>query len=280
MTAPVPLPPVDAPSPPEVRRRTSTVATAPDRRELLGLAALGGVIALAHATALGERIVGGALAGDGLVGTAATVPASEALLVVLARTFPWLLGVLGLGGLFAVRWMPRAHQRLVEPSLIAGWVSFVAGGALAWLLGRSGLWPWTWTTTSPETATLLARFIGADQGAAAVSLLLVLCLAVPLLSEVLFRHALLEGLRTRGHPTWRAVTLAALAFGLVWLLAGWSAAPSAALRQALVATLAGIALGTVAVRSPRGRGLGLCVIAHMGWMCADTWALLRTLPME
>lgn len=276
MSAPVPLPPLDAPPTPIARRRPPAPGVGPDRRETLGLAAVGGLVAMAHLASLGERLVGP------LVRSPAAEPpdATQALLVAVARTLPWLLGVVGLGALFALRWMPRAHQRLVEPSLIAGWVSFVAGAGTCWLLGRAGVWPWTWTTTSPETASLLTRFVGAEQVVPVALLVLVLCLVIPLLSELVFRHALLEGLRARGHPAWRAVLLSAVAFGALWLLAGWSASPSAALRQALVATLAGLALGAVAVRSPRGRGLGLCVLAHMAWMSADTWALVRTLPFE
>ena len=254
------------------------MAPPPDRRELLGLAGLAGLVAMAHATSLGSRIIGPMVSSPVLTGSAAGP--SDALLVVIARTLPWLLGVLGLGALFALRWMPRAHQRLVEPSLIAGWVSFVAGAASAWALGLVGAWPWTWTTTAPETATLLARFVATGQAVPASLLLLVLCLVGPLLSELVFRHALLEGLRARGYATWQAVMLSAVAFGALWLVAGWSASPVAAAQQAAVATVAGVALGTVAVRAPRGRGLGLCVLAHMAWMCADSYALLRTLPLR
>jgi hypothetical protein len=276
MSVTPPLPPLDAPSTPTVRRQSAAVAPPPERREVLALGALGATVALAHLASLGERLIGPVLT----QGTPAVSSAGAATLVVVANTLPWLLGVIGLGALYGLRLMPRAHQRLVEPSLIAGWVSVVAGGASAWLLGRLGAWPWTWTTTAPETATLLTRFAVDTHYVAAGLQLIVLCLMIPLLSELVFRHALLEQLRASGHPTWRAIALSSLAFGLWWLVAGWSASPAAAAQQALIATVAGAALGVVAVHARRGRGLGLCVLAHMAWMSADSYALVRSLPFK
>ncbi|MCU0616580.1 MAG: CPBP family intramembrane metalloprotease [Gemmatimonadaceae bacterium] len=274
MSATPPLPPLDAPPSPTVRRPTTAAAPAPEHREVLALGALGAVVALAHLASLGERLIGPVLTRD----TPAVSSAGAAALVVVANSLPWLLGVIGLGAVYGLRLMPRAHQRLVEPSLIAGWVSVVVGGAGAWVLGRLGVWPWTWTTTAPETATLLTRFAVDAHVAAAGLQLVVICLMIPLLSELVFRHALLERLRAAGHPTWRAIALSSVAFGLWWLAAGWSASPAAAAQQALIATLAGAALGVVAVYARRGRGLGLCVLAHMAWMSADSYALVRSLP--
>ena len=274
MSVTPPLPPLDAPPSPTVRRQAASAAPAPERREVLALGALGATVALAHLASVGERLIGPILS----QGSPTVSSASAEVLVVVANSLPWLLGVLGLGALYGLRLMPRAHQRLVEPSLIAGWVSVVVGGAAAWLLGRVGAWPWTWTTTSPKTATLLTRFAVDAQFVPAGVQLIVICLVIPLLSELVFRHALLEGLRAAGHPVWRAIALSSAAFGLWWLLAGWSASPGAAAQQALIATVAGAALGLVAVQARRGRGLGLCVLAHMAWMSADSYALVRSLP--
>ncbi len=273
MTAPLPSPPLGAStvrSPGTLRDRTSKP---PDARELRGLALTALVVAVAHLTKLGERLHAE------LLPAAATTDASHAgsLAVVVALFMPWLLGLGVVSVLFGARWLPRATQRLLEPSLIAAWVSVAIGAGLAWIAGRVGLWPWTWASTAPETATLLARFARGDQWVAVGAWITATCLLVPLLSELLFRLALLEWLLTRGVGAARAVATTAVAFGAMWLIAGWSASPDAAVRHALVALLAGIALGVTALRGKRGRGLGFCVLAHGAWMATEHWMLLRAL---
>lgn len=273
MTLPSPTPSFEAPIVAAPSRRPTREIPAPERRELVGLGVAAGVVALGQALSIGGRLLGGTLSTD-----PAQLAPGDGLLVVAVRAMPWLLGLVVISALFALRRLPRAHQRLLEPSLIAGWVTVAASGASVLLLGRYGVWPWTWATTSPETASLLARFLEQQQFLAFSALVAVICLLVPLLSELFFRFALLEGLRARGQSTGLAIALSALAYGLFWFVLGWRAAPGAALQQAAVAALAGAVLGTIAVRGLRGRGLGLCVLAHIAWMAADTYMLLRTLP--
>jgi hypothetical protein len=266
--------------PPIAARATRAAVTAdgpdllaPDARELAGLAVAAAAVAVAHLLGLGERLAGPML-------TAATREGAQAdaLLLVAVHFAPVLLGLAIVSVLFALRWLPRMQQRVLEPSLVAAWVTVIAAAGTAWLVMRSGVWPLTWLTTAPETATLLGRFWAADQMLAVVAWLTMSCLLVPLLSELFLRHALLSWLQGRGLPTWGAVACSAAMFGLVWFAAGVQAAPDAALRHGLVAGLGGLALGTLAVRGSRGRGLGLAVLAFGAWMATEAWLLLRGLP--
>lgn len=247
-------------------------AMPPDARELGSLAATAAVVAIAHAADAGERLLADRLP---TVWTDATTV--DALLVVAVQFMPWLLGLVVLSALYALGWLPRAHERLLEPSLIASWIAVFVGAGAAWVAGSFGLWPWTWTSTSPETATQLARFVSGEQWIALGAWLALACVLVPLLSELFFRLALLEWLHARGSSPMVAIGLSAATFGVVWLAAGWSASPDAALRHALVAAVAGVALGVTAVRGSRGRGLGLCVVAYGAWLGTEHWMLLRAL---
>jgi len=265
---------------PIARRAVSTATAeygpnlmAPDAREIGGLAVAAATVALAYAASVGER-----LATPWLTTAGGEPVQADALLLVAARFAPWLLGLAVVSTLFTMRWLPRMQQRLLEPSVVASWVTALAAAGAAWLATSSGLWPATWLTTTPATATLLARFWSADHLLAVGAWLVMSCLLVPLLSELFLRHALLSWLQARGLATWMAVACTAVVFGLGWFVAGVQASPDAALRHGLVAFLGGLALGTLAVRGSRGRGLGLCVVAHGSWMATEAWLLLRTLP--
>jgi len=266
--------------PPIAARVTRAAATsdepdllAPDARELGGVAVAAVVVGVAHLTGLAERLAAPWL---GVSGSHAAQ--TDALLLVAARFAPWLLGLSIVSVLFALRWLPRMQQRVLEPSLVASWVTVLAATGTAWLAMRSGIWPMTWMTTTPESATLLGRFWAADQLLAVGAWLTISCLLVPLLSELFLRHAMLSWLQGRGLSTWSAVACTAVLFGGAWFLAGVRAAPDAALRHGLVAFVGGLALGALAVGGSRGRGLGLCVVAHGAWMATEAWLLLRGLP--
>lgn len=266
-------------SPPLARRAIRTGADdgpdllAPDARERGGLAVAAGAVGLAHVVGLGER-----LAAPWTTSGGSDLAQVDALMLVAARFAPWLLGLAIVSVLFALRWLPRMQQRVLEPSLVAAWVTVIAAGGTAWLAMQSGVWPLTWLTTAPESATLLGRFWAAEQMLAVAAWLAMSCLLVPLMSELFLRHALLSWLQSRGVSAWAAVGGTAVVFGVAWFVAGVQAAPDAALRHGLVATVGGLALGTLAVRGARGRGLGLCVVAHGAWMATEAWLLLRGLP--
>jgi hypothetical protein len=268
-------------APPPTTRFAAPVGTtelgpnvlAPDARELGGLASAAALVALAHAVSLGER-----LGARWLSGSVGALTQSDALLLVAARFSPWLLGLAVVTVLFALRWLPRMQQRLLEPSVVASWVTVIVAASVAWGAIASGVWPATWLTTTPSTATLLTRFWSADQLWAVGAWLAMSCLLVPLLSELFLRHALLAWLQARGFATWMAVAGTAAVFALGWFVAGVQASPDAALRHGLVALVGGLALGTLAARGARGRGLGLCVLAHGAWMATEAWLLLRGLP--
>lgn len=245
---------------------------APDAREIRVLALTAAAVAVAHAASIGARIGGQWLPPADDVFTQA-----DALLLVARRFAPWLLGLAMLTIGMALRWLPRLQQRLREPSVVASWVTLFASVAVAWLAMRTALWPLTWMTTTPESATLLTRFWSADHMLAVGAWLAVTCLVVPLLSELFLRHALLAWLQARGVSTWVAVACTAVVFGLAWFVAGVQASPDAALRHGLVAGAGGLVLGALAVQGSRGRGLGLCVVAHAAWLSTEAWLLLRGL---
>lgn len=273
MTDPTSSPPIAARA---VRTASASdgpvVLLPPDAREIGGLALAAVSVVIAHAASLGERVAAPWLgsAPDGATET-------QALLLVAAHFAPWLLGLAIVSVLFALRWVPRMHQRVLEPSLIAAWVTVMASAGVAWLAMRYGVWSPTWLTTSPETATQLGRFWAADQRLAVGVWLAMSCLLVPLLSELFLRHALLSWLQGKGLPTWGAVACSAAVFGLAWFVAGVRAEPGTALQHGLVAGIGGLALGTLAVRGARGRGLGLAVLAFGAWMATEAWLLLRGL---
>jgi hypothetical protein len=273
MTDPTSSPPIAARA---IRTASASdgpvVLLPPDTREIGGVALAAASVVIAHAASLGERV-----AAPWLSDSAGAATQTHALLLVAAHFAPWLIGLVIVSVLFALRWVPRMHQRVLEPSLIAAWVTVMASAGVAWLAMRYGVWPPTWLTTSPETATQLGRFWAADQTVAVGAWLAMSCLLVPLLSELFLRHALLWWLQGRGLPAWGAVACSAAVFGLAWFAAGVQAAPEAALRHGLVAGIGGLALGTLAVRGARGRGLGLAVLAFGAWMATEAWMLLRGL---
>lgn len=273
MTDPTSSPPVAARVARAISAADGPDLSAPDAREVGALAIAGAAVALAHLAGLGERI-----AASWITTAGSDTTQADALLLVAARFAPWLAGLAIVSLLFALRWLPRMQQRMLEPSLVAAWVTVIAAGGAGWLAMRSGVWPLTWLTTAPETATLLGRFWSADQMLAVALWLAMSCVLVPMLSELFLRHALLTWLMGRGLSAWSAIGCSAVVFGVAWFVAGVQAAPDAALRHALVASVGGVALGALAVHGSRGRGLGLCVVAHGAWMATEAWLLLRGLP--
>lgn len=256
MSATPTTPPFEAPS---VTRPTSPLAQllpAPDARELRSLAIGGALVALTAAVDVGSLVLA-----PWLPESVENLSTQDSVFIVVARFFPWILGLIALAVPFSLRWMPRAHQRLVEPSLIAAWVTLFAAGAVAVALGRYGLWPWRWASTTPEVASLLSNFAGQQHTAAVVLWVVFSCLLVPLLLELFFRFAALEWLKSRGLTANIAVVITAVAFGSIALL-GLTVDTGAALRHAAWSTLLGLVLGAIVVRGRRGRGLGLAIIAH------------------
>ncbi len=256
MSATPTTPPFEAPS---VTRPTSPLAQvlpAPDARELRSLAIGAGLVMLASAIDIGALVMQ-----PWLPASTAALSTQDAVLIVVARFFPWIVGLIALAIPFSLRWMPRAHQRLVEPSLIAAWVTLFAAVAVAVVLGRYGLWPWRWASTNPEIASLLSNLAAQQHTAAVVLWVVMSCLLVPLLLELFFRFAALEWLKSRGVSINMAVVITAIAFGTISLL-GLTVDTGAALRHAAFSTLFGLVLGAIVVRGKRGRGLGLAIIAH------------------
>lgn len=267
-------------SSPASRRPPATVAgpggptlLAPDPREIGGLAVAALAVVVGYVTGLGERMVA-----PWLPAAPGAMTQADALLLVAARFAPWLLGLAIVSVLFGRRWLPRMQQRMLEPSLVASWLTVLVSAGLAWLAMQSGIWPLPWQTTTPETLTLLTRFTASGQMLAVVAWVALACLLVPLLSELFLRHALLSWLQTRGVSARVAVIASAVLFGAAWFVVGVQASPAAAVRHGLVACVGGLALGALAVYGARGRGLGLCVLAHGAWMATAMWLLLRTLP--
>lgn len=274
MTVAPTTPPFPAPAVLRAELPPSEHTAAPDARELLWVAAAAAVVLATSLLNVGETVLARwTPVSAAMNASAADAALSDALLVVGARFLPWILGLLVLTVPFSLRWMPRAYQRLLEPSLVSAWTALFAGAGAAFLLGRYELWPWRWASTQPETATLLSRFMQ-DEHFAAVGLWAVLaCLLVPMLYELFFRFAAIEWLRGRGLSTMMAVSVAALLFGAVPLL-GYAAAPDAALRHAAFCTLFGLVLGTLAMRGKRGRGLALAIFAHGAFVATELAMLL------
>ncbi len=277
MTATPTTPPVPAPAVLRAELPPSEDTAAPDARELLWVGASAAVALVASLLNVGETVLArwmpAAAAMNAGAAEAASASLSNALLVVGARFLPWILGLIVLTVPFSLRWMPRAYQRMLEPSLISAWTALFAGAGAAFLLGRYALWPWRWASTEPETATLLSRFMQDEQFAAVGLWAVLACLLVPMLYELFFRFATIEWLRGRGLSATMAVGVAALLFGAVPLL-GYAAAPDAALRHAAFCTLFGLVLGALAVRGKRGRGLALAIFAHGAFAATELAMLL------
>jgi hypothetical protein len=145
--------------------------------------------------------------------------------------------------------------------------------AVALLLGRSGIFPWRWASTTPEVATLLTTLVVSDQVAAVALYVVLACVLVPLLTELFFRYGAIEWLRSRGLSAPTAVAVAAVAYGATFL-SGLSANSDAALRHAGFGVLFGLVLGLLAVKGRRGRGLGLAIIAHGAFVAVELAVLL------
>ncbi len=243
----------------------------PDAREL---ATIGGAAVLglaAWSSALGTQVFA-----RWLPTSIAEATSSSATLVVVARFLPWLITLAVLSLAYAVRWLPRAHQRLLEPSLVSAWAAVIVAGGIAYGLGTLEVWPWTWASTTPDVATVLTQFVVAEQYIALTAWLVAACLLVPIVLELVFRYALLEFLRDRGVRPWIAVTLSSLAFGATYLR-DWSTAQDAAIRHALIASALGVLLALLVMRSRRGRGLGLAILAHASFAAVQLAVLLRAL---
>ena len=139
-------------------------------------------------------------------------------------------------------------------------------------------WPWEWASTTPETASLLTRFMLAGDYVAVALWLVGACLLVPIVLELVFRFALLEFLEQRGqsHHGGRGDVVVALRRHRT----SCPCAPPRARHctHAAVATVLGALLGIVAVRGRRGRGLGLAIIAHGSFVAVQLAVLIRALP--
>ena len=269
MTAPSHTPSVTSRAVPDDPTDEALAALPFDRREVGAVLATSVAVAAAHLADLPARVLAAA--------QARAVP-PDALLGMSAHLAPWLLGLLCLGAAYGAGWLPRTRQRLLEPSPIAAWTTVAIAGGSAWGLTTLGVWPVTWASTRPAVASLVTSAWTQQQWLAVTLWVAVSCLVAPLVLELVFRFALLDVLRRRTGSDALAVLVTAIAFAGVWLAAGWAASPVAATRHALIAGLASVALGTLALRGTRGRGLGLCVMAHGAWMATEAWLLLRALP--
>ncbi len=242
---------------------------APDARELVCVASIATIVAIAQLFEFGPRLLA-----PWLPTSNSSATAVQALVLVAARFGGWLLGAFALSIVFSLRWMPRAHQRLLEPSLIASWVTLAAAVLTALALNRIGAWPWTWASSSPDVAVTLTALARSDHYLAIGLWLVCACLIVPLLVELFFRHAMIEFLRSRGFSSVLSVAISAAAFATTFLVT-WPRVADAALQHAGVALVLGIALGTLAVRGKRGRGLGLAIIAHGAFVATELGVLVR-----
>lgn len=235
---------------------------------------------LSYATALGPLLLQPWLQQSSGSGTLLS-----SLAAVSARFFPWLIGAVLLTAAFSLRWLPRVHRRLLEPSLIAAWIAAACGAVMAFGLNRVGIWSWTWSTVSPDVASSLSLLLSRGHYVAIGLWLVCACLVSPLLIELFFRHALLEQLRQSGMSTLFAVLLTSVAFAAaylgIWILipGGGSLHSDAGtlIRLALLLLLFGVILGTVAAVGKRGRGLALAVIAHATFVTCELGTLLRSL---
>jgi hypothetical protein len=272
MTAPSTSPPLGAPA---VTAPSGTISRAqfgPDARELRSVFAVAATVVVAHVLNLGPLLF------DRWLPTSlASATPQETLFVVAASFFPWLLGQVVLTFAFSRRWLPRAHERLLEPSVIASWVTLAGAAGVALLLGRAELWPWAWASTAPQTGVLITQLVTNEQYLALGLWFICACLIVPLITELLFRFAIIEYLTQRGITWLKAVAISAVLFGATYLFTVF-AAPGASLQQAGIATVLGVVLGIIAVRGRRGRGLGLALIAHGTFVAFELGVLIRSLP--
>ena len=277
MTAASTTPPVPSPALQRADLPPSDDTAVPDSRELQWVGASAAVVLLASVLNLGEvalaRLLPVAATMNAAAAESADASLIDSLLLVGARFLPWVLGLIVLTVPFSLRWMPRAYQRMLEPSLVSAWTAIFAGAGAAFLLGQYALWPWRWASTEPETSTLLSGFMRDEQFAAVGLWAVLACLLVPMLYELFFRFAAIEWLRLRGLSTTISVTVAALLFGAVPLL-GYATSPDAAIRHAAFCTLFGLVLGALAVRGKRGRGLALAIFAHGAFAATELAMLL------
>jgi hypothetical protein len=250
----------------------SRVQVGPDARELRSVFAVAATVIVAHLLSLGPLLLD-----RWLPATLASATPQETLFVVAANFFPWLLGQLVLTFAFTRRWLPRAHERLLEPSVIASWVTLAGAAGVALLLGRAELWPWAWASTAPQTSVLITQFVASEHYLALGLWFICACLIVPLITELFFRFAVVEYLLQRGVVWFKAAAISGLLFGATYLTAAF-AAPIPALQRAGIATVLGIVLGIIAIRGRRGRGLGLALIAHGTFVAFELGVLIRSLP--
>ncbi len=272
MTAPSTSPPLGAPAVTAPSGTISRAQIAPDARELRSVFVVAATVIVAHVFNAGPLLFE-----RWLPTTLSTATPQQTLFVVAASFFPWLLGQLVLSFAFSRRWLPRAHERLLEPSVIASWVTLAGAAGVALFLGRAELWPWAWASTAPETGVLITQFVTSQHYLALGLWFVCACLIVPLITELFFRYALIEYLILRGVTWLKAVVISAVLFGATYLMAVFSA-PVPSLQQAGIATVLGVVLGTIAVRGRRGRGLGLALIAHGTFVAFELGVLIRSLP--
>lgn len=242
----------------------------PDGRELLCIAAAGAVSVGAVATNVGPRVLAQWLPID-----LATATPAESVMLVAAQFFPWMLALAVLSIPFSLRWLPRVNARLLEPSLIAAWVTVACAAGVTYVLGTSGVWPWNWGAASAEAADVVSHLFATEQFVPLGLWLVGACLLVPIVLELLFRFALLEFLRQRGLSDARAIGVSALAFG-AFSLRFWVSPDASALQQVAVAAGLGAVLGAMVVYARRGRGLGLAILAHGTFAAVQLAVLLRS----
>ena len=266
-------PPVDPPARvtgAQTATRRVVTDLPPDSRELACVAFSGVVAVTAVATGAGQRALATWLPSD-----LATATPAEVVVLVVAQFFPWLLALAVLSVPFALRWLPRVNARLLEPSLIAAWVTVALAAGTTWLLGTSGIWSWSWGATTAGAADAVTHLYRTEQFVPLGLWLVGACLLVPIVLELLFRFALLEFLRQRGLADGVAIAVSALAFG-AFSLRFWASPGASVLQQIAVASVLGAILGAVVVYARSGRGLGLVILAHGSFVAVQLAVLLRS----
>ena len=251
---------------------TSPAALAPDPRELWSIAAVAALVAVVQFAHLGPQLLS-----PWLPLSPDNASTAQSIVLVAARFCGWLLGAIALSLVFSLRFTPRAHQRLLEPSLIASWVTLAAAVAVALTLNRVGAWPWTWASTVPDVAVAISALAMHEHYLAIGLWLVCACLIVPLLTELFFRHVVIESLQRQGVSSVLAVAISSVCFAATYI-ATWPWVAAASLQHAGVALVLGAVLGTLAVRGKRGRGLGLAIIAHGTFVATELGVLIRSLP--
>jgi len=265
-------PPLGAPTITSSAMPTAPDVLAPDSRELGSIAAVAVLVAAAQLADIGPRVLT-----MWLPESLAAVTPAQSVALVAARFGGWLLGAIALSIVFSLRWTPRAHQRLLEPSLIASWVTLATAVAVALTVNRVGAWPWTWASTAPDVAVAISALAKTEQYLAIALWLVCACLIVPLLTELIFRHAVIEFLRRQRVSSVLAVAISSVTFAVTYATA-WPFVAGAALQHAGLALVLGAVLGTLSVRGKRGRGLGLAIIAHGAFVATELGVLVRSLP--